>query len=48
MQKRAAGGTASPHDGQRRSNAAPQLMQKRAPCGFSLEQLAHTGPAMPC
>jgi hypothetical protein len=47
MQKRASGGADSPHEGQRRSNAAPQLMQKRAPCGFSLEQLAQTVPAMP-
>jgi hypothetical protein len=39
MQKRASGGSGVSQTGQRRSSAAPQDMQKRAPSGFSYEQL---------
>jgi len=38
MQKRASGGAGVPQLGQRRSSAAPQLMQNRAPAGFSVLQ----------
>jgi hypothetical protein len=38
MQKRASGGAGEPQFGQRRSSAVPQLMQKRAPAGFSVPQ----------
>jgi len=46
MQKRASGGTASPHDGQRSWSGDPQFMQKRAPSGFWDEQFPHTIPAI--
>ncbi len=39
MQKRAWGGAAAPQEGQLRSSAAPQPMQKRAESGFSVPQL---------
>jgi hypothetical protein len=38
MQKRASPGAVVPQLGQRRSSAVPQLMQKRAPAGFSVPQ----------
>jgi hypothetical protein len=40
MQNLASGGGLAPHDGQRRSSAAPQDMQNRASGGFSVEQFA--------
>jgi hypothetical protein len=46
MQKRASGATGSPQDGQRSWSGDPQFMQKRAPSGFSDEQLPHTTPGI--
>jgi hypothetical protein len=43
MQNFASGGAGVPHEGHRRSIAAPQDMQKRACGGFSVPQLVQTG-----
>jgi hypothetical protein len=40
MQKRASAGAFVLQAGQRRSSCAPQLMQNRAPAGFSVPQAA--------
>jgi hypothetical protein len=44
MQKRAPADAVVPHEGQLISSAAPQDMQKRAPCGLAVSQLGHVAP----
>jgi hypothetical protein len=46
MQNRACGGAMEPQEGQRRSSALPQDMQKRAWSGFSVPQVSQARPAI--